>query len=108
VNLVAPTLRMRAALSYHMLQELCKPLYVSSTGRVMPLTAISDDPRSSPSYPGVGYVQHRDRLHSRSLSRKAIVYKEGEGECRTAYILCVTVVGTVHDLRNVIHVWRST
>ena len=35
------------------------------------------------------------------------VFKEGEGECRTAYILRVTAVRTVHDLCNDIHVWRS-
>jgi hypothetical protein len=35
------------------------------------------------------------------------VYKEGEGECRTAYILRVTTVRTIHDLCNDIHVCRS-
>ena len=39
-----------------------------------------------------------------SLSR---IYKEGEGEYRTAYMLCVTAAHTVHDLCNDIHVWRS-
>ena len=35
------------------------------------------------------------------------VYKEGEGECQTAYMLCVTAVRMVYDLCNDIHVWRS-
>jgi hypothetical protein len=41
------------------------------------------------------------------MSLSSRVYKEGEGECRTAYILCVTAIRTVHDLCNDIHVWRS-
>jgi hypothetical protein len=40
-------------------------------------------------------------LHAWVTSR---VYKEGEGECRTAYILCVTAVRMVHDLCSDIHV----
>ena len=35
------------------------------------------------------------------------VYKEGEGECRTAYMLCIIAVRIVHDLCNDIHVCRS-
>ncbi len=36
-----------------------------------------------------------------------VYYKEGEGECRTAYILRVTAVRTVHDLCSDFHVWWS-
>ena len=32
------------------------------------------------------------------------IYKEGEGECRTAHMPYVTAVPTVHDLCNDIHV----
>ena len=38
---------------------------------------------------------------------RARVYEEGEGEYRTAYMLCVIVVLTVHDLCNDIHACRS-
>ena len=35
------------------------------------------------------------------------VYKVGEGECRTAYMLRVTAVRTFRNICNDIHVWRS-
>ena len=35
-----------------------------------------------------------------TLQAVSRVYKEGEGECRTAYMLRITAVCTVHDLCN--------
>ena len=46
-------------------------------------------------------------LNNSAVPLLARVYKEGEGEYRTAYILRVTAVRMVHDLCNDIHVWRS-
>ena len=50
------------------------------------------------------YKYFNPRLTLLALLR---AYEEEEGECQTAYILCVTAVHTVHDLCNDIHVGLS-
>jgi hypothetical protein len=43
-------------------------------------------------------IMNNDHDHCMILTAR--VYKEGEGEYLTAYMLCVIAVRTVHDLRN--------